>query len=102
MKVSVNDQILFELSPTELKVIGNDIGSEELVIEDIKRRLQWVVAHKHSQCLERLKNQYIPILKQRGEKSLPLDDEMMAELIFSLPDYQPAWKMMHQPAGMNP
>lgn len=102
MKISVNDEVLFELSPTELQVIGNDIGPEEMVIADLKRRLEWVVAHKHAQCLERLKNQYVPILKQRGEKSMPLDDEMMADLIFSLPEYQPMWKVAHADRVQNP
>lgn len=87
MKVSVDDQELFTLSETQKQVIMNDIPSD-IFDEDMKRRLQWVLTHKHERCMMRLKQEWIPKLKNANVKSIPLDDDEFAQLVFSQPDYQ--------------
>lgn len=87
MKISVNDQPLFQLSEVQCKVICNDI-SDELFEVDMKRRVHYILSHKYERCLERLKQEWMPKLKAAGVSSIPLDDEEFAKLVFSQPDYK--------------
>jgi hypothetical protein len=86
MKISVDGKDLFELTETQKKVIMNDIH-EDIFDEDMKRRLQWVLTHKYERCLERLKNEWMPILKENMQ-SIPTNDEALAEIIFEQKDYK--------------
>lgn len=86
MKISVDNVELFSLSETQKKVIKNDIH-EDIFEEDMKRRLNYILTHKYERCLERLKNEWLPKLKGRVP-SIPMDDDALAELIFSQPDYK--------------
>ncbi len=86
MKISVDDQEIFELSEIQKKVIQNDIHSDEFDF-DMKRRLHWVLNHKYERCLHRLKLEWLPKLQQRMP-SIPSNDEQLAAVIFSQPDYK--------------
>lgn len=86
MKISVNDVELFSLSDIQKQVIGDQISSEKFD-EDVKRRLQWVVLHKHEQCMARLRKEWMPKLKGRVE-SVPVDDDAFALLVFGQSDYK--------------
>lgn len=86
MKISVNDQKLFELSEVQKKVIQNDI-QEEIFDADMKRRLQWVLMHKYDRCFQRLKQEWEPKLAQRME-SVPTNPDAFAQLVFSQEDYR--------------
>lgn len=86
MKISVNDQELFTLSETQMKVIKNDIH-DDIFDEDMKRRLQYILTHKYERCLERLKQEWMPKLAERVN-SVPTKDTDLAELIFDQPDYK--------------
>lgn len=87
MKISVNDQELYTLSEIQKKVIQNDILSE-IFEDDMKRRLRWVlVDEKYKKCMERLRKEWEPRLKERGIDSLPTNDDTFASLVFSQPDY---------------
>lgn len=85
MKISVNDQELFTLSETQKLVIQNDIPSE-MFEEDMKRRLHYILNHKYERCLERLKHEWMPKLKDRVQ-NIPTNDEAFAQLVFSQHDY---------------
>ena len=85
MKMMVDGVQVLELSPTQKKVICNDIEASK-VDEDMKRRAAWVWQKKFDACMDRLKKEWLPKLKGRVE-NIPLDDEKLAELIFSQPDY---------------
>ena len=87
MKISVDGQDLFALSETQKKVLCNELSGVELD-QDLKRRLEWVIMHKYHQCLTRLKKEWEPKLKANGLKSIPLDDDEFAQLVFSQPDYK--------------
>jgi len=86
MKISVNDVELLTLTETQKKVIQNDISSD-IFDEDMKRRVQYIIMHKHDECMKRLKSEWEPRLKASGLKSIPLHDAELAELIFAQPDY---------------
>jgi hypothetical protein len=85
MKVSVNGTELFSLNETQRKVLCNDVSSVSLE-DDCKRRLQWVLMHKHAQCMERLRKEWLPKLKGRVDV-VPLDDDAFAQLVFKQEDY---------------
>ena len=87
MKIYVEDELILELSEVKKKVLCNDIFKEDLY-DDLKRRLTYIIMHKYGQCLKRLKDEWIDKLKERGVKSIPLDDEELAELIFKQKDYK--------------
>ncbi len=86
MKIEVDKKLILELSPTQKKVIQNDIF-EEIFQEDMERRVHYILTHKYERCLERLKKEWIPKLQLRME-SIPTNDEALAELIFSQTDYK--------------
>ena len=87
MKISVDDQELFTLSETQKKVIQNDIH-EDIFESDMKRRLQYILMHKHEQCFMRLRKEWDDKLKANGVDSIPLDPEQYAQLVFSQPNYK--------------
>ena len=86
MKIQVDGKTVHELNQTQKKVIQNDIQSE-IFQEDMERRVKWIIEHKYERCLERLRQEWMPKLKQRIS-SIPTDDEALAEIIFSQPDYK--------------
>ena len=87
MKIKVDNELLFELTETQKKVLKNDLLEEEFD-EDMKRRLNWVIQHKYEKSLTRLKTEWLPKLKEAGIESIPLNDEAFAELVFSQPGYK--------------
>ena len=87
MKVSVNDQELFTLSEMKKSVIRNEIHSD-ILFEDLKRRLQWVLNHKFDMCLSRMKSEWDAKLSARGIKSVPLNVDEYVALVLSQPDYK--------------
>ncbi len=87
MKVSVDSKPLFELNETQKKVIKNDIHKDEFEA-DMRRRLHYILTHKYERCFERLKREWEPKLKERGIAMVPTNDDALAELIFSQPDYK--------------
>ena len=87
MKISFNDHELFTLNETQKKVLCNDINSD-LLEEDLKRRLQWVLMHKYEQCFKRLKQEWDKKLADNGIDAVPTNPDAYAELVFSQPNYQ--------------
>lgn len=86
MKISVDDQELFSLSETQKAVIKSEIPHDEFD-SDMKRRIQWVLTHKYERCLERLKKEWEPALKERYAM-VPSGDDAIAQLICSQFDYK--------------
>jgi len=86
MKISVDDQEVFSLSDTQKAVIMSEIPHDEF-IEDMKRRLEWVLTHKYERCFERLKKEWEPALKARYPM-VPSGDSDLAQLICAQPDYK--------------
>ena len=87
MKISVDGVKLFELNKTQKKVIENEIPSETLE-GDLKRRLQYILTHKYERCFDRLKKEWVSKLEANGVKSIPIDKDALAELIFAQPNYK--------------
>lgn len=86
MKISVNDKELFTLTDTQKKVIC-DYMSSDIMEEDLKRRLKWIILHLYEQAFNQLKNKWEPKLAERVG-AVPTNREALAELIFEQPDYE--------------
>lgn len=87
MKISVNDEELFSLTETQKQVIANDIPIE-ILEDDLKRRLQYILMHKHEQCYKRLRQEWEPKLIAGGVKMMPTDHDEFCKLVFSHPEYK--------------
>jgi hypothetical protein len=87
MKISVNNQDLFELNDIQKQVIMNQI-SDDIFEEDMKRRLQWVLMHKYEECFKELKSEWDQKLPQLGITSVPTNPDEYAQLIFSQKEYK--------------
>ncbi len=87
MKVMVDDVEILTFNETQKKVIQHEIPLE-IFDEDMKRRVSYILTHKYEQCFKHLKKEWEPKLKVAGVKSIPLDDDEFAELVFSQKDYK--------------
>lgn len=87
MKISVNDQVLFELSETQKKVIKNDICADAFDA-DMCRRLKYILTHKYERCFGRLKAEWDKKLLENGVSSVPTDPDAYAELVFAQSNYK--------------
>ena len=87
MKFNVDDETIYELNETKQNVIKNEVHSDEFN-EDIKRRVKYIVDHKYEQCFKRLKAEWEPKLKASGIKTIPLDEDEFAQLVFAQPAYK--------------
>ena len=86
MEIKVNNEIILTLSEIQKKVIMNDIP-QEIFDADMKRRVHYILTHKYERSLHRLREEWMPKLKGKVE-SIPTDDDLFAQLIFSQPDYK--------------
>ena len=94
MKISINDQKIYELSETKQKVIKDDIA-ESIFLADMKRRLEWVLMHKYEQCFKKLHEEWLPKLATRMD-AVPTDPDKFAELVFSQSDYKDSQKKIDE------
>jgi len=86
MKFSVDDEVILELSDDQLKVMAHGINSD-ILVDDLKRRVVWVISHKYENLLDGLLKDAMPVLAANNA-SLPTDKLAQAALVFALPDYQ--------------
>lgn len=86
MKISINDQELFTLSDIQKKVICNDIH-KDILDEDLKDRIKYIVMHKYEQCFKRLKQEWDAKLAANGIEMIPTNADAYAQLVFAQPNY---------------
>jgi len=95
MKISVNSVELFTLTETQKLVMKNNIMGD-ILEDDLKRRLQWVIMHKYEQCFKSLKAEWDPKLLANGVDMVPTDADFYAQLVFAQPNYKDrATREMH-------
>lgn len=87
MKISVDGVDLFELTEIQKSVIKNDIDTS-IFDEDMKRRIQYILAHKYECCFKRLKQEWDSKLVDNGVAMIPTDPDAYAQLVFSQPNYK--------------
>ena len=87
MKIIVDGELVLELTETQKRVIRDKIP-DDIFDEDMKRRVAYILTYKYEQCFRMLKEEWDPKLKANGVKSIPLDEEEYAKLVFSQPNYK--------------
>ncbi len=87
MKISVNDKELFTLTDMQKRVMAHVIP-DDIFEEDMKRRLQWILTHKYEHTMDLLRKEWEPKLREAGVAMIPTDNDRLANLIFSQPDYR--------------
>jgi len=87
MKIYVEDVCVCELNDTKKKVIMDYIHADEFDA-DMKRRVNYIVMHLYEQCLKRLRDEWMPKLRDLKVESVPLNDDAFAELVFACPEYK--------------
>jgi hypothetical protein len=86
MKVTIDNEVVYEVTDTIKKVLEYDMPSST-IHEEVCRRAAWAVDVKKSACWEEICRVWMPILSERYP-SLPTDWEELAKVVFSQPDYQ--------------
>lgn len=86
MKITVDGEDLYELTPLQEKVIMNDVH-EDVFEADMKRRLHWVLTHKYDMCLKTLKDEWVPKFIATGTP-IPIQEADFARAILCHPDYR--------------
>lgn len=86
MQLKVNNNVVFELSEIEQRIIQHDVHKDDF-IEDMQRRCLFAPSSKLNDCRKRLEAQWLPILAARYD-AIPTDKNALAELIFSQEDYK--------------
>jgi len=87
MKILVNDECVCDLNDTQKKVMMDYIHADQFD-EDMKRRVNYIIMHLHEQCMKRLREEWMPKLKELSIESVPLNDDAFAELIFAQANYK--------------
>lgn len=86
-EVMVNGEALYTLKDHHIQVLCNDIDGN-MLLEDLKRRIHWVVMHKYEQCFKRLKNEWDKKLAANGVDMIPTDEAAYISLVVSQPNYK--------------
>lgn len=82
MKILVDEDVVCVLNETQEKVMKQYIETDSLK-EDVKRRVHYIIMHKHAKCMERMRDEWTPKLKKNGVRALPIDDDEFAQLVFT-------------------
>lgn len=78
---------LLDITSTKQKIL-KDVFFEEDLQSEVERLVTWILEHQIEQQMVKIRNTWLPKLKELGVKSIPTDDEEFAELVFSRPEYQ--------------
>lgn len=85
MKVKLNDEVVFEIDPTMMKILSYDL---EDPVSEIKRRLQYIIEHKCEISFNRMQLQYMEDLKNDPSiQSIPKSKADLVDAIMSLATY---------------
>jgi len=86
MQIKLDDEILYEIDETMLKLLAHDLIDP---IAEIKRRLHWIIDHKCERCYERMEQEYKQILiNDPTVTAFPKDRASMVDLITNRADYK--------------
>lgn len=91
MKIRLNEEVIYQVSEFERKVLEDFFNALDLE-DHIKKGLVWNIQSLCNNSKQNLKNQWMPLLFKRY-KSIPTDDEELINLIFEQPDYRNKYQM---------
>lgn len=87
MKVKINEELLFELTEIQKSVLKDNI-SADILEEDLKRRIFYIINHKYEQCFKNLKLEWEPKLAAKGISTIPTDKDAFTQLVLAQPEYK--------------
>lgn len=87
MKIIVDGNELFTLTEIQKQVLAWEIPGN-ILNEDLKRRLKWILQHKYEQTFLAFRTYWEPILTGNLVKSIPTDRDEFARLVFAQPQYK--------------
>ena len=87
MNFLIDNESVFTLNETQENVLKNDIN-EDVFVEDMKRRITYIINEKYNQCFKRLKQEWDQKLIANNVMLVPTDPDEYAALVFSQPNYK--------------
>jgi len=85
MKVKLDDEVIFEIDETMMKLLAHDL---EDPISEIKRRLKYIIEHKCEQSFKRMEASYMDELRlDPSTPYIPKDQSSFVDAIIALPSY---------------
>lgn len=92
MLVKLDDEVLFEIDDRMMKLLEHDLIDP---LEEIKRRLRWIIEHKCDRCFARMCEEWMKLdengqskLSRSGVQSIPTNRRDLADLILAQPEYK--------------
>jgi hypothetical protein len=81
-------QVVHAFSETDINILRSEIR-DEILQEDLQRRLYWVIAHKIQVIEEDLKKYWLDkFMKDPNYASIPADRIAFFAMVFAHPDFQ--------------
>lgn len=92
MKIKLDEEVIFEIDERMMKLLAHDLLEP---IEEIKRRLRWVIEHKCDQSFERIKKEWLSDdgsgqtkAGKSGLEMIPTSKTAFVDSIFGLKSYK--------------
>lgn len=86
MKVKLDDEVLFEIDEVMMNILSYDLSDP---LNDIKRRLRYVIEHKCDQCYERLHKEWSEKFHaDPNVTSIPAKKHDFVKAVISHPEYK--------------
>lgn len=89
MKCTLNGKDIFELSPTQMNLLGHLIPANQ-VEDHVTGLIHYIIGQKLRECAQKLFEEWKPKLLKDGVTHVPLMDIDLAKTIFEHPDYKTA------------
>ncbi|GEM_PF-1198125 len=88
MQVKLDDTVVYEITDTDMLLLEDEIPSE-ILIDDIKRRLNWVITHKLEVRWEDFKKEWVcKMMNDPKNKSIPSNKETFINSVVTRSDYK--------------
>jgi hypothetical protein len=80
--------LVCDLNETDINLLRSEI-KDDVLYEDIKRRLEWVIKHKIDVIEQDLKKYWLDkFMKDPNYASIPADRTAFFAMVFAHPDFQ--------------
>jgi len=86
MQVKLDDEVLFEIDDLMVNLLAHDLLDP---IQEIKRRLKYIIDHKCDQCYERMRLEWTQkFTNDPNMTSVPTKKADFVNLVLTHPDYK--------------
>lgn len=86
MKLKLDEEILMDIEVWMISLMAYDLIDP---LEDIKRRLKYIIQYKCDQCFNRLEQDWMPVLREDPTvEHIPKSKRDFVNLVISRADYK--------------